>query len=819
MPARGVLALLLLGLTACSCNEPRGKPPAPQPSTHGRASTGARDQVLLADAGSARVVVVVPSRLSTPAPSAAPSTAPPADVPTAQPKTKRRSGKSPRPTRPRKPTPAERSLALENERLRAAVQDLSKYLSQMAGKEVPVVIAGSAPAGATPILIGELGAERFGSVGIHAPGKQGFRFVVNRSAIALYGESDVATSYAIYELLDRLGCRWFMPGDLGEVIPPAGRVALLATDEALAPSTAYRDLWYADADYKRRNRLGGVRLAAGHMLEKWISAAQRDEHPDWRAVIRGKSDSQRLRWSKPEVADAIASSIDAQLQRRPSDSVSISPLDGSNFDESVDTASDAGDWDPSMGQVSLTDRLLVLANRVAQQLAPKYPELRLGLLAYTSYTRPPVREKVHPSIVPVIAPITYCRPHPWSDDACPGAKEARQIVEGWAARSERLAYRGYAYNLAEPAAPNPMLRKWSWELPFLFAHKVQFFQPETIPNFETSLPALWLGVRLSWNPRRAPSEVINELFERFYGHAAAATRSYVDLMDRAWTETPEYAGAGLGYARRFPPELMRQARAALDAAKAACRTDVERQRVELLDLSLQQLELYMKVELDFRSGHLGELEQGLQTWLARASELGDRFSASSAFGKTAWARDGVYAAYVQRFLHPIYSEADRIAREQTLVTPHPICTARYQALPELRLPTNAPPLGQDRDPSYDFCLGTWSSLGRYDYFGSMLYRFELQLPATPAGKAAYLWFSKVDGIAQVWVNGRQVRARGADSNGPLTAEAHLKPLTFDITSAIEREANNEVAIVVQRNRLAELGAGGLLGPVYVYADR
>jgi len=27
----------------------------------------------------------------------------------------------------------------------------------------------------------------------------------------------LATSYAIFEVLDRLGCRWFMPSELGEV--------------------------------------------------------------------------------------------------------------------------------------------------------------------------------------------------------------------------------------------------------------------------------------------------------------------------------------------------------------------------------------------------------------------------------------------------------------------------------------------------------------------------------------------------------------------------------------------------------------------------
>jgi len=809
MAWRGLLGVLLL--TACSCSEPRAKPAAPRSSTS-RTMTPSSEEVVLADSGHANVAIVVPARLLGLEPGLlAPGVAP--EPPAAGgPGAKR--VKKPRPP---KLTREQQQTLAQSRQLWAAVKDLSKYLSRMAGSDVPLVPA-PGPDGALKIFIGELAEERFGPVGAHSLGRQGFRYVVGRSGVGLYGESDLANGYAIYELLDRLGCRWFMPGELGEEIPHSSRLALMVSDEQLVPATLYRGLWYADDDFKRRNRLGGLKIAAGHMLERWVSPAQREEHPDWRAEIKGQPDAKRLRWSKPEVATAIATAIDARLEKRPAESVSISPLDGSTFDESIDRSIDAGDWDPTTNHVSLTDRLLVLANRVATQVTAKHPGVMFGLLAYTSYTRAPVREQVHPSVVPVIAPISYCRPHPLTDDACPGAKDLRQIVEGWAARSEHLAFRGYAYNLAEPAAPNPMLRKWSSDLPFLFRNKVQFFQPETLPNFETSLPALWLGIRLSWDHRLAPAAVLDELFQRFYGHASGATRQYVDIIDRAWVETPVYSGAGLGYARRFPPELMTRARVALEQAKLACRTDIERQRVALLDQSFAQLELYMQMELDFRSGRIGALGQNLARWLRNAQELGDRYAPNSAFGKTGWAKASVYGAYVERFLQPIYLEAERIEHEQVVLTKAPVCTARYRRLPDVHLPVDEARGSDAADPSSDFCVDTWSSLGLHDYFGTM--RYELELPAQPSSaKASYLWLSKVDGVAQAWVNGKLVRSKAADPTAPPTAEAHLKPLTFDITSALRTDAPNQVVVLVQRTRLAELGAGGLLGPAYVYRDR
>ena len=44
--------------------------------------------------------------------------------------------------------------------------------------------------------------------------------------VGLFGESDLAASYAIYGVLDELGCRWYMPSELGEVIPALPTITL-----------------------------------------------------------------------------------------------------------------------------------------------------------------------------------------------------------------------------------------------------------------------------------------------------------------------------------------------------------------------------------------------------------------------------------------------------------------------------------------------------------------------------------------------------------------------------------------------------------------
>src|SRR5262249_21220777 len=123
-----------------------------------------------------------------------------------------------------KPLPPKKTLELEaqqmRQRLRASVNDLAYYLEKMSAAKIEIVTEltkGNDPG--WPILVGDLGVKAFGPPQKTAPYKQGFRVVISPKGVGLMGESDLATSYAIYEVLDRLGCRWFMPSALGEFIP------------------------------------------------------------------------------------------------------------------------------------------------------------------------------------------------------------------------------------------------------------------------------------------------------------------------------------------------------------------------------------------------------------------------------------------------------------------------------------------------------------------------------------------------------------------------------------------------------------------------
>ena len=182
-----------------------------------------------------------------------------------------------------------RSLKPEDNRrrLRESVRDLVGVIERMSGAKLPVEVGAPKDGDArAAILIGELAAAKFGPPAKKAEYQQGLRIVVGNNAIGLIGESDLATSYAIYTLLDQLGCRWFLPSSMGEVLATAKTITLKDQDVSTAPYTIYRGLWYCDNDFARRNRLGGMELSAGHALEFAVPKELREQQPEIKAIDR-----------------------------------------------------------------------------------------------------------------------------------------------------------------------------------------------------------------------------------------------------------------------------------------------------------------------------------------------------------------------------------------------------------------------------------------------------------------------------------------------------------------------------------------------------
>ncbi len=710
-------------------------------------------------------------------------------------------------------------------RLRESVRDFVGVIERISGAKLPVEVGAPKEGDArVPILIGELAAAKFGPPMKKSEYQQGLRIVVGQNAVGLIGESDLATSYAVYTLLDQLGCRWFLPSSMGEALPTSKTIALKDQDISTAPYTIYRGLWYCDNDFARRNRLGGMELSAGHALEFSVPKELREQKPEIKAIIGGKPHPHWIKWTHPLVAEAITKSVLDNLAKNPeTKSVSLSPDDGATWDESDDTKFDAGDFDPGLQTVAKADRLMVLCNRIAATVAPKYPDVKFGVLAYVDYTRPPVREKPHPAIVPQIAPITFSRAHPLNDPGEPNNKSMQHLVEGWGKVVPATSYYFYGFYLAEVSSPNPMLTKWGHDIPFIYHRGAcRYWQPETLTNFDTSLHAHWLGLRMAWDPSQKPEAIIEEINSRLYGRAGAAMSAYWKHIDETWVKVPEYAGCGFGHLRRWNVEKMTEARRLMNAGRAACTTEAETARVKLADDSLAAFEMLMQQRRDLADGRWSTLAGQVSAYRTRLIELGKQYEPQFAFTKMGWTGDNTLnVRYFDAFYGLTHNDAARVATQFNVLAA-PLKQWRFQTDKDKQgesLGWSKPEFDDSAWKTTDCVVETWSSLGLHNYMGSAWYRMKLKVPPLTAGKKTFLWIGSTDGRVKVFVNGQHVSHVNDKGEKADSVSGHCQPFSFDISSAVKSDAENSISLFCTREIVNELGTGGLLSPAAVYAER
>jgi hypothetical protein len=723
---------------------------------------------------------------------------------------------------------------MDRRKLRESVKDLALYLEKISGAKVEVFPRAPQDGDKLlPILVGDLATKVFGEPGKKNSFKQGWRMVVTNKGIGLLGQSSEAASYAVYELLERLGCRWYMPSDMGECIPQMKTISFPALDVSGLPGTDSRWIWYADDAFRRRTRHGGYNFNGGHALEineNYVTNAQLKEHPDWVGEKDGKKLPNRFCWANPGLRDAVAAGVIARLDKSYVPAISIGPEDGCDFCECPKCkALDAGDMDSSMGCVSITDRYMNFCNAIAEKVCKKYPDVILCYLAYVQYTRPPVREKLHPNLAPVIAPITYCRAHTMTDPKCPSRQTLRPIVEGWGKAAGRVAYYNYMFHLAEVSVPYPMMTQMSTELPILFANNVKHWSPENMPTFDSNLPGLNLTIRMAWNTQAKPAEILDEFFKRFYGAAEVPMRRYWQTIDDAWIQNPEHGGCLFGYGKRFTPEVLQKAREAITAGYAACKTPVEKERVKICDESLKQFELFMKLRRDLYEGRIENLKKDSDAWFAHQVELGAQYAPQYAFESVGWTPktpEGkditISGHYYNIFCRPSYDDAGRITQNFKVIS-KPMRSWRYQVDKEkkgLAQGWNKVDFDDKAWKTTDPCLDTWIMMDLERYYGPMWYRDKIKLPAIPAGKKVFLWVSSTDGSCKVFINGQPIPY--VNDKGEKSDEApsnFCQPFSFDVTAAVKPDAENQVTIASTRTFLNELGTGGLLGPVLFYSEK
>lgn len=222
---------------------------------------------------------------------------------------------------------------------------------------------------------------------------------------------------AVCGFLRSLGVRWYMPGEIGEIVPKSTSIELPQLDETVRPDFPMRILNFRTAVYGHDVMMWGFRLGvrqpygrqAAHGLHGMTDNERTlTNHPDWFALYGGKRQNQlnirnnQLCYSNEELFHEAVEFARVQLDHFDMDVVSIMPPDG--YTAICQCEKCEGKESPALGSRGmLSNYVWDFVNRVAKKVGRTHPDKKISNCAYGIYTEPPSNiDKLEPNVQVII---------------------------------------------------------------------------------------------------------------------------------------------------------------------------------------------------------------------------------------------------------------------------------------------------------------------------------------------------------------------------------------------------------------------------------
>jgi hypothetical protein len=484
---------------------------------------------------------------------------------------------------------------------RHAAAELHRFVMEMSGAELPLCREGDAEADAPAILVGRSpqAEQRLGpGIDWDALGAEGFILRTippatagRRSAPALIiaGGRLRGTMYGVYELLDRLGCRWFTPKV--SRIPRRRTIAIPPLDVRGKPDFEYREPFFTeafDADWAARNRVNsanaaldevrGGKVTYHHFVHTFDDLVPRElfaEHPEYFPLIKAKRTNGYVQrcLTNPEVLKLAIERVRAWMRERPDAMIySVSQNDTGNWCECDHCRAVTEEEGAHSGLY------LRFVNAVAETIEREHPDKLIDTLAYQFTEAPPRRVRPRRNVRVRLCPIACCEAHPYEECSAPANVAYVQNLKAWAKITNTLYIWHYNTNFAHYLLPFPDFRELAADTAMYRRLGVRgiFFQGAYAPGGGGSDAALrsYVLARLAWNVNDDWDARVTEWMRGVYGRAWRPMRAYFDLL-HAEARNPErhftiYSPPDVGY---LTPAVLARADRLFDQAERLAKGD------------------------------------------------------------------------------------------------------------------------------------------------------------------------------------------------------------------------------------------------------
>ena len=508
--------------------------------------------------------------------------------------------------------------------LKTSAMLLSAYIEKSAVAKLPVITEPGIKLAATQIYLGKTAF--FDTSGITASklNDQGFLIAAHAGSIIIYGKTDAAIEFGIYDFLERyLGIRWLFPGELGEYIPKHQNIIIpdgiiidnpAFLSRAISPFSKTGD--QKNYTWARRSRM--ISTIDFHHYLNLIFPPEKygRSNPEFYREVNGKrrvpADKATTDWqpcvSQPGTVNIAAEHINQIFKINPAlISRSLGCNDNGGFCECAACMGNSNKLN-SVGIPSRSEAYYKWCNQVIAKVHQSYPDKYLGMLAYADVIEPP-DFKLDNSLVPYICFDRMI----WID---PSIREAGQALNRrWSEKAANLGWYDYIYGSTNYVIPRLYFNYMAEYLRFGYSQNVKYYYAEAYPSADWNEgPKLYLAFKLLWNPNLDVDAVLKEWCECAVGKMAADDLyKYYRFWEDFWTVRIPQSDwfknnkhniflpfRGMGYLDILTAEDMKTAKSLLEKTVQKAQTPEEQARAKfILQGYLKKEQLILDYQLDF----------------------------------------------------------------------------------------------------------------------------------------------------------------------------------------------------------------------------
>lgn len=483
---------------------------------------------------------------------------------------------------------------------KTGVDELQKYLKKMSGATVEVQKPGDASSkGQVKLVVGnQTVRELYPDVKLDDLGKEGFILKTVDNAVLVAGGEQRGTMYACFELLEKLGVRWWAPGATD--VPQKETVMLPAMDERQIPKIEYRDALYAhnyvDEEnngivFNIHNKMNG--FSYGNIPEAqggrfWFHQnlvhshavlmqpvgdldGRFETHPEYWALRNGKRTKDQVCPSRPEVFEIMKANVIKQLKENPKyEFVVVGQEDNKNFCE-CDACMAMATSEEAQGAATL-----LLANKLGEVVEKEFPGKFVMAPAYQWTRKAPKTLRPHRNVGIVLCSIECDFNRPLEEMNTRENKAFAEDIIQWGKIAPKLYIWDYVTDFDHYFLPFPNLDALIPNIKFFVNHGTQGILAQGSHKGvggEFSQLRNWVLNKAMWNPDQPDNgqALITEFLNGYYGAAGPAIQKYIDSMHGPGRANPKMV-AGC-YARLdaawLKPDVIANAEAAMREAEQA----------------------------------------------------------------------------------------------------------------------------------------------------------------------------------------------------------------------------------------------------------